>query len=85
MSNTNKELDYFEIAGELQAKSYQFNDLGLNAHNYIYGGDERALKYVESLINNFEGYKEILKKKIAEREERAREERRMEKYEEGWR
>ena len=81
----NKELDYFEIAGELQAKSYQFNALGLNAHNYIYSGEEQALKYVENLINEFEGYKEILATKIAEREKQAKEERLRERYEEGWR
>jgi hypothetical protein len=79
-----KELDYFEIAGELQAKSYQFNALGLNAHNYIYSDDEQALKYVESLINDFEGYREILKKKIAEREKQEKEERLKERFEYGW-
>lgn len=80
----NKELDYFEIAGELQAKSYQFNALGLNAHNCIYSGDEQALKYIENLINDFEGYKEILKKKIAEREKQVKEDRLRERYEYGW-
>lgn len=80
-----KELDYFEIAGELQAKSYQFNALGLNAiNNYPYSSEEQALKYIENLISDFEGYKKILKKKIAEREKQAKEERLRERYEYGW-
>lgn len=80
-----KEFDYFDIAGILQAKSYQFNALGLNAHNYIYSGEEQALKYVENLINEFEGYKEILETKIAKRKEQAKEEELRARYEEGWR
>ena len=79
-----KELDYFDIAGILQAKSYQFNALGLNAmNNYIYSSEEQALKYIENLISDFERYKDILKKKIAERNEQkqTREARLREKYE----
>lgn len=78
----NKELDYFEIAGILQAKSYQFNALGLNAmNNCVYNSEEQALKYIENLISDFEGYKEVLEKKIAEQKEQAKERRFKERYE----
>ena len=80
VSSVNKELDYFDIAGILQAKSYQFNALGLNAQNCIYSGDEQALRYIETLIDDLEGYKELLKKKIAKQKEEARDERFEEKY-----
>lgn len=86
MSNTNKELDYFNIAGELQAKSYQFSVLGLTAmQNCIYSSEELALRHIENLINDLEGYEELLKKKIAEQKREAEEARLREKYEEGWR
>lgn len=86
MSNTNKEFDYFNIAGELQAKSYQFNALGLIAmQNCVYSSEALALRHIENLINDLEGYKESLKKKIAEQDEQAKEARLRAKYEEGWR
>ena len=86
MSNTNKEFDYFNIAGELQAKSYQFSVLGLTAmQNCVYSSEELALRHIENLINDLEGYKESLKKKIAERNEQEKEARLRAKYEEGWR
>ena len=81
MSNTNKELDYFNIAGELQAKSYQFNALGLSAmQGYIYSSEALALRYIENLINDLEEYKELLNEKIAKEKEETLQERFREKY-----
>ena len=77
----NKELDYFNIAGELQAKSYQFNALGLSAMNgHFYISEILALRYIENLIGDLEEYKELLKKKRAEEEEFEKERRFEEKY-----
>ena len=77
----NKELDYFNIAGELQAKSYQFNALGLSAMNGHFCISEiLALRYIENLIGDLEEYKELLKKKRAEEEEFEKERRFEEKY-----
>ena len=81
-----KEFDYFNIAGELQAKSYQFSVLGLTAmQNCVYSSEELALRHIESLINDLEEYKKLLKEKIAERDEQAKEARLRARYEEGWR
>ena len=81
VSSMNKELDYFDIAGILQAKSYQFNALGLIAmQNCVYSSEYQALRYVENLINDLEGYKEILNRKIAKQKEEIRDERFEEKY-----
>lgn len=63
----NKELNYFNVAGDLQTKALQFNALGLNTDIH-YDKERRALKYIDDLICDLREYKKLIKRELAEKE-----------------
>lgn len=58
-----KELNYYNIAGELQTKAYQFNALGLNKDEH-YNKEKQALKYIDDLIYDLREYKKLIKEEL---------------------
>ena len=64
---TSKELNYYNIAGDLQTKALQFNALGLNTDNH-YNKEEQALKYIDDIIFDLKEYKKSIKKELLKKE-----------------
>lgn len=62
-----KELNYYNIAGDLQTKAYQFNALGSDT-GYNYNKEECALKYINDIIYDLKEYKKLIKKELIKKE-----------------
>lgn len=62
-----KELDYDNIAGELQTKAMQFS--ALKSYNDFYFNKEKyALKYIDDLLFDLREYKKIIKKELLKKD-----------------
>ncbi len=63
----NKEINYYNIAGDLQTKALQFNALGVNTDKH-YNKEEQALKYIDALIYDLREYKKLIKRELLKKD-----------------